>query len=258
MTIDWLTPGSLPQLGAAFTVLGYVIGILVYFLVERKNPNRTGITSRQRAILLFSAVVAGVLGAKLTQWVYLGWPLLGAASITDFNAGGRTILGGLIIGWIAVEVVKWRLGIKSSTGLPFALALPAGEAVGRIGCWYNGCCGGIETGAILAVDVSGTMRHPTQVYHFLAAVLVLAALLLIKPYLQDKGHLFRYYLVLWGLSRFTIEFFRMQDQLYCGLSLTQWLSLELTAAGGIMICWTALGANKVSTAAISSDKDRTI
>jgi len=237
--MDWLTPGANPQLGVVFTFLGYVTGAAVYVLVARHSAGRTGITRQQSSILLIWAVVAGILGAKLTQWLYLGWPVFWSASILDFSAGGRTILGGLITGWIAVETAKWRLGIKSSSGLPFALALPAGEAVGRIGCWFNGCCLGQETSSVLAVGVDGIMRHPTQAYHFLAAVLILAALLLIRPHLKFEGHLFRYYLVLWGLSRFLIEFFRVQDQLYFGLSLAQWLSLELAVAGGIMICLTA-------------------
>jgi phosphatidylglycerol:prolipoprotein diacylglycerol transferase len=237
--MDWLAPGANPQLGLVFTFLGYVIGAVVYVLVARHSALRSGITSRQSGILLIWAIIAGILGAKLTQWIYLGWPVFWSASILDFSAGGRTILGGLITGWIAVEAAKWRMGIRTSTGLPFALALPAGEAVGRIGCWFNGCCLGKETGGIFAVSVDGVLRHPTQFYHFVAAVLILIALLLIRPRLKTEGHLFRYYLVLWGISRFVIEFFRVQDQRFFGLSLAQWLSLELALAGGIMILWTA-------------------
>jgi phosphatidylglycerol:prolipoprotein diacylglycerol transferase len=237
--MDWLAPGSNPQLGMVFTFLGYVTGAVVYVLVARHSAVRSGITSRQSGILLIWAIIVGILGAKLTQWIYLGWPVFWSASILDFSAGGRTILGGLITGWIAVETAKWRMGIRSSTGLPFALALPAGEAVGRIGCWFNGCCLGKETANFVAVSVGGVARHPTQAYHFVAAVLILIALLLIRPRLKIEGHLFRYYLVLWGISRFVIEFFRVQDQLFLGLSLAQWLSLELALAGGIMILWTA-------------------
>lgn len=240
--MDWPAPGSIPQLGTVFTFLGYMTGATVYVLVARSSTARSGTTRRQSTILLVCAIVAGILGAKLTQWIYLGWPVFWSASMMDLTAGGRTILGGLITGWIAVEAAKWRMGIKSSTGLPFALALPAGEAVGRIGCWFNGCCLGKETSSVLAVNVNGVMRYPTQVYHFLAAVLILIALLLIRPHLKIAGHLFRYYLVLWGLSRFVIEFFRVLDWTYLGLSLAQWLSLELAVAGAIMI-----GANAIQT-----------
>ncbi len=241
---DWLSPGSNPQLGTAFNALGYVVGAVVYFVVVGRSPVWRKVTRRQRAVLLFCAVAAGALGAKLSQWVYLGWPFQASASIVEIAMSGRTILGGLIIGWIAVELAKWHMGINWSTGLPFALALPAGEAVGRVGCWFNGCCRGIETNSVLAVSVDGVMRHPTAIYHILAAVLILAALLIIRPRLADEGHLFRYYLVFWGLSRFAIEAVRVQDQRYFGLSLAQWLSLELAAAGGIMLCWTALRSLK--------------
>ena len=242
--VDWLSSGSNPQAGTVFTFLGYVSGIVVYFLVIKKNSNRSEITSHQRMVILLCAVVAGVVGAKLTQWIYLGWPVHTLVSITDFGVGGRTIIGGLITGWIAVEVAKWRMGIRHSTGLPFALALPAGEAVGRIGCWFNGCCYGIETSSILGISHNGTLRHPTQIYHFVSAILILVALVFIRPHLKIEGHLFRYYLILWGLSRFVIEFYRVQDQLIFRLSLAQWLSLQLVAAGGIMVCWAILCADK--------------
>lgn len=236
---DWLSPGSSIVLGSIFNALGYVTGAAVYFLAAGNDPEWRKLPGRQRVMLLFCAIVAGALGAKLSQWLYLGWPFRQSVSFLEVATSGRTIVGGLICGWLGVELMKWRLRIRWSTGLPFALALPAGEAVGRIGCWFNGCCGGIETSSPFAVEVFGVMRHPTQLYHALAAVLILLALLVLKPYLADPGHLFRYYLLFWGLSRLVIEAVRIQDHLYYGLSLAQWLSLELAAAGGISICWSA-------------------
>ena len=52
--------------------------------------------------------------------------------------GGKTIVGGLLGGWLAVEIVKRCIGIRSRTGDLFAVPLCVGIAIGRIGCFLAG------------------------------------------------------------------------------------------------------------------------
>jgi phosphatidylglycerol---prolipoprotein diacylglyceryl transferase len=219
-------------LASIFTLLGYATGALVLLLGAR-----AGHWERRYTLwLLLAGLAGGMLGAKLAQWLALGWPL-GALSAPALRPelGGRTIIGGIIGGWLAVEAVKWRLGLKRSTGDLFALALPAGEAVGRIGCLLYGCCYGVPCTLPWAVYQHGALRHPTQAYSALAALAILSVLLALRNRLWREGDLFRLYLVLYGLSRFAIEFWRFRDQLYAGLSLAQWLCLEFALAGAIAL-----------------------
>jgi phosphatidylglycerol:prolipoprotein diacylglycerol transferase len=176
----------------------------------------------------------GILGAKLVQWALLGFPG-GAAAFVDPAGGGRTIIAGIVCGWIAVEIAKRRLGIRRSTGDYFALALPAGEAVGRIGCFLAPCCVGAETTARLAVFQLGAWRHPAQLYAIAIALAILGILLALRGRLPREGDLFRAYLLLYGLGRFSLEFLRQRDELYFGLSLAQWFGIELFIAGGIAL-----------------------
>ncbi len=52
--------------------------------------------------------------------------------------GGKTIVGGLVGGLIAVESVKRLRGIRVATGDLLALPLVLGIAIGRIGCFLSG------------------------------------------------------------------------------------------------------------------------
>lgn len=218
-------------LGECFTALGYFTGGSVLVWAAR----RRGFATEGMATVAAVGFLAAILGAKVTQMLAQGiWTL-------DPTAGGRSLLGGLLFGWLGVELTKRRLGIRSSTGDLFALALPAGEAVGRIGCYFNGCCFGIPYDGPGAVWQHGAWRHPAQLYS--SAVSAALFLVLLAYYLRASasgrsptdGGLFRIYLIGFGATRFLLEFVRWRESLIFGLSPMQWICLELTAYG---LVWT--------------------
>ncbi|UNM09741.1 MAG: prolipoprotein diacylglyceryl transferase [Planctomycetales bacterium] len=223
-------PGSNPALGSSLHAAGYLVGSIVFMLAQRlsRHPLPTG---NARIILLAAALLGGTVGAKLSQWLALGLPT-GDTSLPSPFGGGRTVLGGLLVGWIAVEIAKSRLGIRYSTGMPFALALTAGEAVGRFGCWFSGCCGGRACNLPWAAAQDGNTVHPSQLYMALGLIALLGLLLWLRTRLAEEGDLFLCYLAGYGLLRFTVEATRQQDGLFAGLSLAQWVCLLFIAAGG--------------------------
>src|ERR1044071_993758 len=134
------------------------------------------------------------------------------------------------------------MGIRRSTGDLFALALPAGEAVGRIGCFFNGCCYGVPVarGSVpWAIFQHGAWRHPAQLYSAAAALLLLVLLLAVRDRLPREGDLFKAYRLLFGASRLLIEFWRERPALLAGLSLAQWVSVELAVAGAAALLLSA-------------------
>jgi phosphatidylglycerol:prolipoprotein diacylglycerol transferase len=212
-------------LGTLFTALGYLVGALAFYLAARQRRLATeGIGQ-----VALAGLCGGVLGAKVTEWALTrGSGLVShPAAFLDPRLGGRTLIGGILVGWIAVEVAKRRLGIRRSTGDLFALALPAGEAVGRIGCFFNGCCCGVASHVPWAVHQHGDWRHPTQLYSSFVAVGLFALLLASRDRMPREGDLFRLYLVLYGAGRFMLEFLRERTPAFGGLSLAQWICLEL-------------------------------
>jgi phosphatidylglycerol:prolipoprotein diacylglycerol transferase len=132
-----------------------------------------------------------------------------------------------------VIVAKRALGIRRPTGDLFALALPAGEVVGRIGCYFNGCCFGKECDLPWAIEQHGAFRHPTQIYSAVSALLLFLCMLWLRPRLRNEGDLFKAYLIGFGASRFVIEYFRYQDHLLWGLSAMQWVCIDLVAFASV-------------------------
>lgn len=210
--------------GASLTLLAYAVGMVVFAWEARRRSRVPGM-----ATVLLAGLLGGVVGAKLAEWLLGGGPLFWRhpLAILDPRMGGRTLIGGVLGGWLAVELAKRRLGIRRSTGDCFALALPAGEAVGRLGCFLNGCCYGVPANMPWAVWQHGAWRHPTQLYASLEALIILGILLALRANLPREGDLFKWYLFLYGWGRFGVEFLRERDLFAGGLSLAQWICLGM-------------------------------
>lgn len=231
-------------LGSLFTALGFLIGGLVFWLAARER--RLATTGMTRVVLI--AVLCGVVGAKLTQLIASGWPWsVDALLALDPRSGGRALLGGVVFGWIGVEIAKRKMGIRRSTGDMFALALPAGEAVGRVGCFFNECCYGQATSVSWSVVQHGAMRHPSQLYGAVAAAALFFALLSVRKKLSREGDLFKLYLAGFASLRFVVEFFRHHESEVLGLSLMQWMCLEILASLAI---WAAVAIPKRAREAV--------
>lgn len=218
-------------LGTVFTVLGYAVGALVFYLAARKR----GIATEGIGYVALAGFCGGVLGARATEWTLVHASFLAAHPGMFLNpaAGGRTILGGVLAGWASVVVAKRRLGIQRSTGDLFALALPAGEAVGRIGCFFNSDCYGTLSHVPWAVYQLGGWRHPAQLYASVIAASIFLLLYRLRDRMPREGDLFRLYLVVFGCGRFVLEFFRERTIGLGGLSLAQWTSVGLIGVGVI-------------------------
>ena len=219
-------------LGEFFTFLGFLTGALVLYLWSRAQKLNT----QGMKWVALAGIVGGVVGAKATQWI-LGDASGLTSAILDPRNGGKSLIGGLVCGWLAVEIAKRFLGIKRSTGDGWALALPAGEAIGRIGCYFNGCCYGTRCDASWAIYGHGAWRHPTQLYSSAAAALIFAIVWFSRGQLRREGDSFKLYLLLYGASRLIIEFARERSIVWNNLSLVQIICLETAIVAAIALAW---------------------
>jgi phosphatidylglycerol:prolipoprotein diacylglycerol transferase len=219
--------------GEVWTLAGYLVGAALWLLEARRRRTATeGMT-----LVAMAALVGGVVGAKVAEWA-LNYGALWATqpgTILDPRWGGRTILGGLVGGWLAVEGTKRYLGIRRSTGDGFALAIPAGEAVGRIGCFFNGCCHGTVCSWPWAVYQHEAWRHPAQLYLAAGAALSFGFFWWMRDRWTQEGDAWKAYLVVGGSSRFAWEFFRERTLSAFGLSLAQWTCLLLMGLGIVLL-----------------------
>lgn len=220
--------------GECVTLLSYLVGAGVFVWAARRKR----LATEGMAIVAGVGFVAGIFGAKIAQLLAEGWPVkIPWFAVAQPQIGGRALLGGVICGWIGVEIMKRRLGIRRSTGDLFALALPAGEAVGRIGCHLNGCCYGERCDLPWAIWQHGAWRWPSQLMSSAVAALTFGALLWAAPRLRREGDLFRLYLLLFGVTRFGLESVRWRESTVLGLSPMQWFCLELVAFASVSLVW---------------------
>jgi phosphatidylglycerol:prolipoprotein diacylglycerol transferase len=219
---------------ASFMLLSLVVFLVARRLLPRP-PALQAVPWRKRAALGLAAFVGGSLGGKLPFALARpdGW-LDGTAWLSD----GKTIVAGLIGAYLAVELAKWLLGVRVKTGDTFALPLALALAVGRWGCFFNGCCYGTPTTLPWAVRFGdGQLRHPTQVYESLFHFGM--ALVLWQFMMHDllPGQRLKFYLIAYGLYRFATEFIRPEPAWWLGLTFYQWGALAL--AVGLAGQWLA-------------------
>lgn len=124
----------------------------------------------------------------------------------------------------------------------YAVTVPLFHTFGRIGCFFGGCCYGIEsafgytvTGNTLIPELNGVRRFPVQLTE--AACNLLIFLLLFRLYRKEKnrGRLIFTYMLCYAPVRFSLEFLRgdVIRGIYLGLSTSQWISLALFAVGAV-------------------------
>lgn len=217
-----MKPELTSLIGSIFNGIGVAVGLLVYYLEsKRRHLNTDGM-----AKVAIIGIVSGILAARLIERIAEGGSI---DSIANPMVGGRTILGAVIGGWIAVELAKRKMGIRVSTGPLWAVAMPTGEFFGRIGCYFNGCCFGKTCSLPWAIYQHGEMRHPTQLYLAGSSLAIFG----ITWALRDHPKVFAIYMTLWAGSRFVIEFFRDSDKAWGGLSLAQVACLAIVYVFGV-------------------------
>jgi hypothetical protein len=186
----------------------------------------------QRVLLATAALVGGTFGSKLPFVLGGGDWLSGSAWLAD----GKTLVTGLAFAYLAVEATKLALGVRVKTGDSFALPLALALAVGRWGCFFNGCCFGKPTALPWGVDFGdGVVRHPTQVYECVFHLLMAGVLALLTWRGLLRGQRLKLYLIVYAVFRFATAFVRPEPPWWLGLTFYQWAALGLAA--GLSVQW---------------------
>lgn len=204
-------------------LLGYTAGFQ-FFLFLRRRWRTVIVPFEQNMWLIVGAVFGALAGSKLLAW----WESIDLYSPhwrdPAYWLGGKTIVGGLLGGWIGVEIAKKFLRIRYATGDVYVFPLIVGMSIGRIGCFLTGLddhtCGS-HTHVPWAVNFGDGPRHPAQLYDilFLLTLGLLLALRMRKPY--ANGRVFRWFLLAYLAYRFGIEFLKDRFHPYLGLSAIQ-------------------------------------
>jgi phosphatidylglycerol:prolipoprotein diacylglycerol transferase len=225
------------------SITGYAVFVLAAFLVamavRKHEARRLGqVTWPGYRWVGVGALLGAVVGAKLGMVLFIPPDQLRDVlfAITEADFSGKTVLGGLAGGYLGVELAKKAVGITVSTGDAFAVAIPLGQAIGRVGCFFNGCCYGTPTSLPWATHLAGAHRHPTQLYEAMLDLGLAALLWSLRGQGYPRGHLFRRYLVGYAAIRFGLEFVRGDPGVMVGpLSAAQWMCLVVMAVFGTLL-----------------------
>jgi phosphatidylglycerol:prolipoprotein diacylglycerol transferase len=199
--------------------------------------------------------LGGVIGARLFFFIQHPEAFHQIGDLFRTWEGGNVFYG-CIIGGLTGSILYWfRRPFPFSRMCDAAApAVAIGAAVGRIGCFLNGCCHGsvcdrpwavrfpagshawvrqFNAGLIRAGDPISLPVHPTQLYSAAAAVIVLG-LLLVYARRQSRrpGEVMALLMILYPMTRWPIEAIRSDEpSVFLGMSWSQNISVLLLLAG---------------------------
>jgi len=184
--------------------------------------------------LVFWIVISGIMGARIF-YILLNFQffITNPLEIIMIHHGGLSWQGSLVIG---TAVAVWLIKRER---LPFLLTLDLmapyialGQAIGRIGCFLNGCCYGREVSWGIYFPVHDARLHPTQLYMSAALFAIFFILKRFRNFSKTPGQVLVLYFILASGQRFIVEFFRADHEpLWLNLSIYQYVALGILATG---------------------------
>ncbi|WP_372948671.1 prolipoprotein diacylglyceryl transferase [Mariniphaga sp.] len=198
------------------------LGVLIFEGWKRKFPMLKWV------LLLIISRILFIAGTKIVTIPGYDWMLL----FTQFRlpeAPGKSLLGGLLFGGAGLLAGCYFLKFKRNITDAFAIVLPLGIAIQRMGCFLTGCCFGKTCSLPWAVqypvntlphyhqfndqlisypDALSLPVHPVQLYEMGGMLAALFLLFYFRKKLKRDGSLFLFSLILIFTVRFVTEFFR--------------------------------------------------
>ena len=216
-----------------------IVSVVASIRLMQSRQRRLDLTRSQRLLIGVAAFVGSMVGAKTPFLGDRGWGAFYDGTV--WFADGKTILGGIVGGYAAVELAKWIGNIRTRTGDAFALPVAVAVAIGRIGCFVAGCCYGRVTtlpwgvGFPLAQDDFGVLRHPTQLYELAFHSVAAATLLVMDRERWLVGNQLKAYLIAYMIYRFLSEWLRPESTVLLNLTVFQLVSVLIAAI--LMLLW---------------------
>jgi len=204
------------------------LAIVVCSFLLQKEAKKKGINPDFIFDFVFWVTIFGILGSRIFfVFLNMSYFLENPLEIIMIYQGGLAWQGGLILGSMAgfVFIKKKKMPFLQTVDL-IAPYIALGQAIGRLGCFLNGCCYGKEVAWGIFFPVHAATLHPTQLYSFAS----LLAIFFILKYSQKKniasGTIFISYFVLSSVQRFLIQFVRADyDPIFLNLGFFQIINI---------------------------------
>lgn len=218
-----------------FYSLMLVIGLFTAYVIAIKQSRKYHISINQLPDIFALTLVSGVIGARLSyvlqNSIYFNQHI---KEIWLVGTGGLSIHGAIIAGLVALYVYSRRQQL-SFFAITDTLALPllAGQIVGRLGNYFNQELFGYPTSGFIRVEIDPSHRpagyftdqyfHPTFFYEMVLNGIGLFILSRFK--FKKQGQLSLAYLLVFAVTRYLTEIWRISERVNFGLSTAQIISL---------------------------------
>lgn len=244
----------IPGLGIPIATYGVLLAIafITALWLTANLAARDGLPKDRIYDLGLYILAASLIGSKvlmvITEWSdYRGeWKRI--LSFDLWRSGG-VYYGGFLIALLVSVILmrRWKLPWEKTSDA-FAPAVALGHSIGRLGCFSAGCCWGKPTTSWIGVrfgekasELTGvpidSALIPTQLIEAAANLLIFGFLIWLRKRRRFDGEIIYSYLMIYGVARFTIEFWRddPRGQVF-GLSTSQFISIVMFALGlGMML-----------------------
>jgi len=251
------------ELPGGFKIFGYGLMLFIAYIVSINMTAwraKKGHMNPQFAFDLATWLfIGGLVGARAFFVIQYRDRFSSILDIFKIWEGGIVFYGSLIGGAMAFFLIWW---IKRFPLLPMADAIaPAlciGLAIGRFGCFLNGCCYGdrcelpwavqfppgsapfndqVADGVLAPTASASLPLHPTQLYSTIDGLVLLFVVLAFWPFRKADGHAMALYFMLYAVTRFLVERLRNDESAqYYGMTISQLISIGVFAAG--VFLWT--------------------
>ncbi len=234
-------------------IIGIVAALVLFEYFFRKVLKENGDNVFMVEIALAVSIGIGILGAYVFQNFY---DFLQNPSSYQWE-WKLTFFGGAIFGvaaFIAIYFLfirkKYQKGLYDIFVI-FPACIALGHAFGRVGCFMEGCCYGLESDAWYAMYFPslGKSVIPTQLYEMIFLFLLATLLILLTFKKKDHTGLI-VYSIGYGVWRFLIEFLRddPRGQFIPGLTPSQFWALLLALFGVGYLAFTLIKKKKTAPA----------
>ncbi len=186
------------------------------------------------------AMIGAVIGAKL---LFIAVSIKNIIKynipIAEIIKGGFVFYGGLIGGFLGLAIYTKMYKLKIVDYLDiFAAVLPLGHAIGRVGCFFAGCCYGKPShfGVIYAESAGLTPLNvklfPIQLVEATCLLILFFITVIVYKKSKHGATTVLVYLSSYSVIRFVLEFFR-GDAERGGIlffSTSQWICIVIAAS----------------------------
>ncbi len=224
------------------------LGFLTAVWFSKRNARFYDTPDQDIADIFFVILISSIVGARLL-YVIINFDFYRNNLLDIFKIwnGGLVFFGGFITAIVAAMITlqKKKMPVWKTADI-ITPGIVLGHSIGRLGCFFAGCCHGKECDLPFAVKFThpdslaplNLYLHPTQLYMVFSNFFLFLILMWLQKRKGFHGMIFFYYIILYSAFRGIIEVFRGDfrgDFFFDFLSVSQGIGLVVSCLALVMI-----------------------